>query len=333
MNYDLITMGRVGMDLFSEQVGAAFEHIESFSTSVGGSPTNVAIGSSRLGLKTAVLTGVGQDKVADFVRTYLKKEGVDTRFVFTKEAGRTGLAVVGVQPPSTFPLTFYRENPADIFIDIDDVLQVSMEEARVLLLSGTALARGACRDATFFAAERATTQGVNVFIDLDLRPDQWHDARAYGVNLRALLPLVDVVIGTEEESYAALLDNPNDASSTVIQDLNEGQKRELETHLPNYLTSISRPSTWILKRGAQGVTIFESGNDPVTVSGFNVEVVNTVGAGDAFASGLCYGYTQGWTWEKTARFANACGALVVSRHGCASAMPTLNEVQSLLITG
>lgn len=328
--FDLITMGRVGMDLFSEQVGAAFEAIESFSTSVGGSPTNVAIGSSRLGLKTAVLTGVGQDKVADFVRAYLEKEGVDTRFVFSKGAGRTGLAVVGVEPPSTFPLTFYRENPADILIGIDDVLQVPFEETRALLLSGTALAKGVCRDGTFFAAERAAKERATVFIDLDLRPDQWHDPRAYGVNLRALLPLVDVVIGTEEESYAALLENLNNASSTIIQNLNEGQKKELETYLPTYLENLPRSQNWILKRGAQGVTVFRKGSEPIDVSGFSAKVINTIGAGDAFASGLIYGFLQDWPWERSARFANACGALVVSRHGCASAMPRLNEVQSRL---
>ena len=328
--FDLITLGRVGLDLFSEQVGAAFEQVESFSTSVGGSPTNVAIAASRLSLKTAVLTGVGQDKVADFVRAYLEKEKVDTQFVLSKPAGRTGLAVVGVQPPDRFPLTFYRENPADVLIGIDDVLDVPLAEARALLISGSALAKAPCRDATFFAAERARRAGVPVFLDLDLRPDQWHDPRAYGVNLRALLPLVDTVIGTEEESYAALLNNPNDAGSTAIQALSRKQKEELESYLPQYLASTARPTTWLLKRGAEGVTVFSSGAASVKVPSFETDVVNTVGAGDAFAGGLVYGFLQNWSWEKSARFANACGAIVVSRHGCASAMPTLDEVESFL---
>ena len=327
--FDLITLGRVGLDLFSEQVGAAFKQVESFSTSVGGSPTNIAIAGSRLGLTTAVVTGVGQDKVADFVRDYLKREKVDTQFVLTKPAGRTGLAVVGVQPPDRFPLTFYRENPADVLIGIDDVLDVPLTEARALLLSGTALAQAPCRDAVFFAAERASRAGVSVFLDLDLRPDQWHDPRAYGVNLRALLPLIDTVIGTEEESFAALLDNPNDAGSTVIQTLSPEQKEDLESHLPQYLES-AHPTTWLLKRGAEGVTVFSSEEKPVAVSGFEADVVNTVGAGDAFAGGLLYGSLQNWGWRESAHFANACGAIVVSRHGCASAMPTLDEVESFL---
>ena len=328
--FDLITLGRVGLDLFSEQVCAAFEQVESFGTSVGGSPTNVAIAGSRLSLKTAVLTGVGEDKVADFVRAYLEREKVDTRFVLTKPAGRTGLAVVGVQPPEHFPLTFYRENPADVLIGIDDVLNLPIAEARALLISGTALAQAPCRDATLFAAERANSAGVPVFLDLDLRPDQWHDPRAYGVNLRALLPLVDTVIGTEEESFAALLENPNDASSTVIQVLNQEQKGDLEDYLPQYLESTARPTTWLLKRGAEGVSIFEGGGESTAVLGFEADVVNTVGAGDAFAGGLVYGFLQGWGWDESARFANACGAIVVSRHGCASAMPTLEEVEAVL---
>ena len=332
MTFDLITLGRVGMDLFSEQVGSPFETIESFSTSVGGSPTNVAIGSSRLGLRTAVVTGVGEDKVGDFVRTYLEKEGVDTRFIFTKPEGRTGLAVVGVEPPSSFPLTFYRENPADVLVTIENVLVVPFADTRALLLSGTALAKSPCRDATFFAAERASKKGVQVFVDLDLRPDQWHDPRAFGANIRALLQLTDTVIATEEETYAALLENQNRSESTVIQTLSEEQVEELNTYLPTYLETVGRPSTWVLKRGARGVSIFHDG-EAEDVAGFEVEVLNTVGAGDAFASGLIYGKLQGWSWPQSARFANACGALVVTRHGCAAAMPTVAEVNMLLERG
>lgn len=322
---DLLTLGRVSMDLFSEQIGQPFETTGSFSTSVGGSPTNVAIGARRLGLATAVLTAVGEDKVADFVRNYLQREGVDSRFVLTKPQGRTGLAVVGVQPPATFPLTFYRENPADIYIGIADVLNMPLEQVRALLISGTALARGSCRDATLLAAERARQLGVTVFMDLDLRPDQWHDPRAYGVNVRAVLPQVDVVIGTEEESYAALLDNPNDAGSTLIQDVTEVQRAELEAQLRTKFAH----KTWLLKRGARGVTVFNPEGEQ-DASSFRVEVVNTVGAGDAFASGLIYGYLQGQDWSRILQTANACGAMVVSRHGCAAAMPRLDEVNAFI---
>ena len=314
------------MDLFSEQIGAPFEKIESFSSSVGGSPSNVAIGASRLGLKTAVLTAVGQDKVGSFVRRYLTDEGVDTQFVLTKPEARTGMAVVGIEPPSNFPLTFYRENPADILVSIEDALSLPFDATKVLLLSGTALAKEPCRSATIVAAEQAKCAGVTVFLDLDLRPDQWRDPRAYGTSLRSLLPLIDIVIGTEEESYAALFDNKNDNSSTAISDLTEEQIDELNSHLHQF---IKGDKAWVLKRGANGVSVFASGNVK-NISGFAVQVVSTVGAGDAFASGLIYAYLQTWDWEESAKFANACGAIVVSRHGCSAAMPYLEEVSSFI---
>ena len=330
--FDVISMGRVSMDLFAEQIGRPFEQVESFATSVGGSPTNIAIGTSRLGLRAAVMTAVGADKVGEFVRANLRKENVSTRYVLQKTTGncRTGLAAVSVAPPDSFPLTFYRENPADIYIDISDVQTIDFTKTRVLLLSGSALARGDGRDATFAAAERARAANVTVFLDLDLRPDQWHDPRAYGVNVRALLPLIDVIIGTEEESYAALFENTSPASSSVIEPLTDRQKNTLMTGIASLKPA---KSVWLLKQGASGVRVYaDTTDDAVHVAGFPVEIVNTVGAGDAFASGLIYGFVQRWSWVDAARFANACGALVVNRHGCSSAMPTLNEVTAFIQT-
>ena len=141
-NLDLITLGRVSMDLFSEQIGAPFTEIESFSTSVGGSPTNIAIGTSRLGLRSAAFTAVGDDEVGKFVRRYLEKEGVATDYLPVKAGTRTGLAVLGIEPPDKFPLVFYRENAADIHLNIDDVLALPLERTRSLLLSGTAFEPG-----------------------------------------------------------------------------------------------------------------------------------------------------------------------------------------------
>lgn len=328
-HFDLIAMGRVSMDLFSEQVGSPFATISSFSTGVGGSPSNVAIGSSRLGLKTALITGVGEDKVGDFVLQQLAKEGVSCQYI-RRKAGRTGLAVVGVEPPGTFPLTFYRENPADLNITIEDLTAIDFSQTKAVLVSGTGLAKVTRRDATFFAAEKAKQAGAKVFIDLDLRPDQWHDARAYGVNLRAFLALADCVIATEEESYAALLENTNDPKQTVIGALNSEQLERLERHLRLELKTPGFPELWVLKRGSRGVSLFSKAQNPLDVSGFKVEVVNTVGAGDAFASGFIYGVLQHWPLAQTARFANACGAIVVSRHGCSKAMPYLKEVETFL---
>ena len=325
---DLITLGRVSMDLFSEQIGADFIDIESFSTSVGGSPTNIAIGTSRLGLRSAAFTAVGDDEVGKFVRHYLEKEGVITDFIPIKTGTRTGLAVLGIQPPDKFPLVFYRENPADIHLTIDDVLALPLEQSRALLLSGTALSRGSCRDAALAAAEQAQSLGLTIFHDLDLRPDQWSHSRAFGMAQRTLWPWLNVVIGTEEEFLAALAleaDKVMAGERVTVE-----QQAELEEWLPALFANYPNLQALILKRGAEGVTVFTADDSPANVAGFPVEIVNTVGAGDAFASGLIYSWAQGKSWPEGAQFANACGALVVTRHGCAAAMPRLAEVEGFL---
>lgn len=327
-SYDLITIGRVSMDLFAEDIGADFTDITGFETGVGGSPSNIAIGSTRLGLKTALLTAVGEDEVGKFVISYLQREGIETAYIPGKDHARTGMAVVGVQPPDKFPLVFYREDPADIYLTIDDAAKLPIASSRALQLSGTALSRGTCRDATIFAAEEAARHDTTTFMDLDLRPDQWSHPLAYGLNIRTILPRLDVVIGTEEECYAAFAPEP--AQTMEGQAVTEAQKSELDAMLRALVDGADGPHTVTLKRGARGVTIIQKGHADVDVAGFTVEVLNTVGAGDAFASGLIYSYLQGATWAESARFANACGAIVVTRHGCGTAMPTLDEVNSFM---
>ena len=163
MKYDLITVGRVSMDLFARDIGAAFHDISAFESGVGGSPVNIAIGASRLGLKSIAFTAVGDDEVGRFVRHYLGVEGVNTDYISVKPGRRTGMAVVGVQPPDKFPLLFYRENPADIHLSIDEATKLPLAEARALSLSGTALSRGGARDCCLYLAEQAFALGHDKF--------------------------------------------------------------------------------------------------------------------------------------------------------------------------
>ncbi len=320
---ELITVGRVSLDLFSRDIGAPFPQINSFETSVGGSPVNIAIGASRLGMRSLAFTAVGDDEVGRFVRRYLAREGVDTAHIAVRAGRRTGMAVVGVQPPDKFPLLFYRENPADIHLSLDEAQALPLNEARALQLSGTAMSRGSAGDATLYLAEQARQLSVTTFLDLDLRPDQWTHALAYGLRMRRLLPLCDVVIGTEEEFYAALSPDP----SAVMAGGAAPNKQALESLLDE--TARNHPAVLIVKRGAAGVSIVQR-KARIDVPGFPVEIVNTVGAGDGFASGLICGWARGWDWRRSARFGNACGALVVSRQGCAKALPTLREVENFL---
>lgn len=323
MTVDLISVGRVSLDLFSRDIGAEFHDITAFETSVGGSPVNIAMGASRLGLNAIAFTAVGDDEVGRFVRHYLRNEKVNTEFIPVIAGRRTGMAVVGVQPPDRFPLLFYRENPADIHLTIEDARKLPLEQARALSLSGTALSHGGAHDVSLYLAESASSRGITTFIDLDLRPDQWSHPLAFGLRARRIMPLCDVIIGTEEEFYAALSATPE-----VVM---AGEKVTDMAKLYDLLRNCAgtHDAVLVLKRGDQGVRLYENDSHK-DVPGYPVDIVNTVGAGDGFASGFIYGWAQGWGWEEAARFANACGALVVSRHGCARALPVLPEVEAFM---
>ncbi|CAN5596827.1 hypothetical protein BH24DEI1_BH24DEI1_06180 [soil metagenome] len=324
--YDLITMGRSSIDLYAREVGAPFVDIESFAAYVGGSPTNIAVGAKRMGIEVALLTAVGADQVGNFVLHFLEREGVETRFIPRKPGARTSAVVLGIEPPDRFPLVFYRDNAADVQLTIDDVLAAPIAESRALELSGTGLSKEPGRSATFFAAERARAAGTQVFFDLDFRADQWHDPRAYGVNARALLPLADVAIGTEEEVNAAMLSDP--AQLRIIDQQVSAPEigGDVEGNIKALLELPSGPQALVVKRGAKGATVHLRSGERIDAPGFPVDIYNILGAGDAFASGFIYGRLKGWDWFRSARMGNACGAIVVTRHGCANFMGYEDEV-------
>src|SRR5947208_8427614 len=209
-SYDLIAMGRSSIDLYSNDIGAPFEEITAFAAYVGGCPTNISVGTRRLGLHPALLTAVGDDQVGNFILHFLRSEGIETRFIPRKPGHRTSAVVLGIEPPDRFPLVFYRDNCADIELTIDDVLAAPVDEVSVFQFAGTNLSREPSRSATLFAAERAKAAGARVVLDVDFRPDQWRDARAFGVAIRSALRLVDGVLGTVDEVNAAVLADPED---------------------------------------------------------------------------------------------------------------------------
>jgi 5-dehydro-2-deoxygluconokinase len=323
---DLIAIGRSSIDLYSNELGVPFQDIKSFGAYVGGSPTNIAVGARRLGLEVALLSPLGDDKTGDFVWHFLEREGIDTRFIPRKVGKRTSAAVVGMQPPDVFSLVFYRAEAADIALNIDDVLALPMQYARALEIGGTNLARDPSRSATFFAAEEAKRHGLTVFFDFDFRADQWHDVRAFGVNVRTMLPLVDVAIGTEEEINAAMLVNPDDMTVREQQVSAPEIRGDIDANIQHILNIPAGPEALIVKRGARGASVYLRAGDVIDVPGFEVEVVSLLGAGDAFASGLIYGRLKGWNWHKSVRMGNACGAIVVTRQGCANFMGYEAEV-------
>jgi 5-dehydro-2-deoxygluconokinase len=326
---DLITFGRSSIDLYSNDIGAPFEDITSFAAYVGGSPTNIAVGAARLGLRVALLTAVGRDRVGDFILAFLRREGVDVSLVPVKEDRRTSAVLLGIARDS-FPLVYYRDNCADIELTIDDVTPAPIENAGALEISGTALSREPSRSAAFFAAERARAAGRPVYLDLDFRADQWHDPRAFGLTVRALLPLVSVALGTEEEVNAAMIRDPSDIVILDQQVSAPEIRGDIEANVEAVLARRPGPEALVVKRGHRGCTVHLEGGEMLSVPGFPVDVMNVLGAGDAFAAGFIYGRTHGWDWYRSARMGNACGAIVVTRHGCANFMAYEPEVLAFI---
>lgn len=327
--FDLLTMGRSSIDLYSNDIGAPFEKIRSFAAYVGGSPTNIAVGARRLGLDVALLTAVGQDKVGDFILAFLREEGVETRYVPVKPDRRSSAVLLGIAENS-FPLVFYRDNCADIALTIEDVLAAPVARSRAIEVSGTGLSREPSRSATFLAVETARRAGRTVYLDLDFRADQWHDPRAYGLTVRALLPSVDVAFGTEEEINAAMLTDPDDIVIRHQQVSAPEIRGDVEANIAAMLGTGAGPEALVVKRGERGCTIHLRSGSVLEVPGFPVEVMNVLGAGDAFAAGFIFGRTQGWDWYRSARLGNACGAIVVTRHGCANFMAYHDEVMEFI---
>ncbi len=315
--FDLITLGRSSIDLYSNDVGVPFEEITSFAAYVGGSPTNIAVGARRLGLRVALLTAFGRDKVGDFIRRFLDAEGVETRFIPVKDGKRTSAVLLGIEE-DRFPLVYYRDNCADMALTIDDVAAAPIAEAGALEISATALYAEPSRSAAFFAAEQAARAGRTVYLDLDFRADQWHDPRAFGLAVRALLPLVSVAFGTVEEINAAMLTDPADIEIRDQQISAPVIRGDVEANIAGMLSRRPGPEALIVKRGQEGCTVHLADGAMTRVPGFEVEVMNVLGAGDAFAAGVIYGRAHGWDWYRSARMGNACGAIVVTRHGCAN---------------
>lgn len=326
--YDLLTLGRSSIDLYSANVGSPFEKISAFNAFVGGCPLNIATGGQRLGLKTAILTGIGNDQVGNFIKHFLDEEGISTQWVPTIEGTRSSAVVLGIEPPDRFPLVYYRENCADINLNIDHVTAIPFADFKAAAFSGTAFSKDPSRTAMFYALELARKNHVKTLLDIDFRADQWDDPRSFGVTLRAALNSFNIVVGTEEEILATYL---TDKEQLLIKH-QQISAPEIRGNINNAIEEIMRSGveTLVIKRGKEGASIFQPGKDEVKVPGFPVEVLNVLGAGDAFCAGFSYGLLNDWDLVKSVRMGNACGAIIVTREGCANFMPTNAEVMEFV---
>jgi 5-dehydro-2-deoxygluconokinase len=325
---DLITFGRSSIDLYSQNIGADFVDIKGFDAFVGGSPLNIAVGARRLGASAALITALGTDKIGDFILNFLEKENINTEAICRVDNARTSAVVLGIEPPDRFPLVYYRENAADSQVTIDNVVKADISKYKMLEVSGTALNVEPSRSAVFYAVETANENETTVVLDIDFRADQWKDIRSFGLMVRALLPKVKIAIGTEEEILAATLQSVDQVRIKHQQI----SAPEITGDIKKSIQTILKAGTEVLivKRGANGATIFHRDGRQEDVPGFPVEILNVLGAGDAFASGFIFGYLKGWDLYKCCRLGNASGAWVVQKPGCANDMPYYDELMKFI---
>jgi 5-dehydro-2-deoxygluconokinase len=324
---DIVCLGRLAVDLYAQQVGARLEDVSSFAKYLGGSSANIAFGCARLGLKSAMLSRVGNDHMGRFLTETLEREGCDTSHVRVDHERLTGLVLLGIEDRDTFPLVFYRDDCADMAVDENDFDEAFIASSKALLITGTHFSTDQVNRTSRRALDYARRNQVRTVLDIDYRPVLWGlTGKADGetrfvandgvtAHLQGILPLMDLVIGTEEEFRIA------GGKDTLIDALTA-------------VRSVT-DATLVVKRGPMGCSIIE-GDIPLSIDdspihgGIEVEVLNVLGAGDAFAAGFLAGWLHDEPMAVCARTANACGGLVVSRHGCAPAMPTPAELDYFL---
>ncbi|WP_047303927.1 bifunctional 5-dehydro-2-deoxygluconokinase/5-dehydro-2-deoxyphosphogluconate aldolase [Pseudomonas fluorescens] len=323
---DLICLGRLGVDLYAQQVGARLEDVASFAKYLGGSSANIAFGTARLGLRSAMLSRVGDDHMGRFLVESLAREGCDVSAVKVDPQRLTALVLLGLKDRETFPLVFYRENCADMALCAADIDETFIASSKALLITGTHFSTDGVYRASLQALDYAEKHGVRRVLDIDYRPVLWGLAgKADGEtrfvadsqvsqHVQGILGRFDLIVGTEEEFLIA------------------GGSDDLLTAL-HTVRSLSA-ATLVVKLGPQGCTVIHGAipprlEDAALYPGVRVEVLNVLGAGDAFMSGFLSGWLEEASDERCCQLANACGGLVVSRHACAPAMPTRAELDYL----
>jgi 5-dehydro-2-deoxygluconokinase len=306
--FDVVAIGRSGVDVYPLQTGVGLEDVETFGKFLGGSAANVAVAAARLGNRTALISGVGADPFGKFVRAELARLGVDNRYVTVHGEYPTPVTFCEIFPPDDFPLYFYRKPSApDLQIQPDELDADAIRAARLYWSTVTGLSEEPSRSA-HFAAWTARERAPLTVLDLDYRPMFWDSPAAATEQVRRALGHVTVAVGNREECQIAVGEtNPHKAADALL---------DLGVELA------------IVKQGPRGV-LGKTRHSSVTVPPNDVDVINGLGAGDAFGGSLIHGLLRGWPLEKTLRYANAAGAIVASRLECSTAMPRADEVAEL----
>jgi 5-dehydro-2-deoxygluconokinase len=309
MSFDVITTGRIGVDIYPLQTGVGLEQVEIFGKFLGGSATNVAVAAAKYGLNSAVITKVGTDPFGNFLIEELERLNVDTSYVGRDQNYKTPVVFCEIFPPDDFPIYFYREPKApDMEISEAELDLKAISEAKIFWSTVTGLSQEPSRSANL-AALRARAKKAHTILDLDYRSVFWATPELSTAEITKALPLVTIAIGNKEECQVAVGETePSRAADALLE-------RGVELA--------------IVKQGPKGV-FAKTKNESVEVPPHFVEVVNGLGAGDSFGGALCFGLLQQWSLEKILRFANIAGAIVASRLECSTAMPSFEEVSEIM---
>ena len=307
--FEVLTIGRVGVDLYPLQSNTHLQDVQTFAKFLGGSPTNVAVAAARCGRRSGVITRTGRDAFGIFVHQALQELGVDDRFVTAVAGLPTPITFCEIFPPDDFPLYFYRYPVApDLQIQVSEIDLDAVRSASIYWSTVTGLSAEPSRSA-HFAAWKARGRAPLTILDLDYRPMFWEDSGAAHAQMDRALSMVSVAVGNREECQVAVGESDPDRAAEALLDRGIGLA--------------------IVKQGPKGV-LARTRDERVEVAAFPVKVVNGLGAGDAFGGALCHGLLEGWSLERVLRFANVAGAIVASRLECSTAMPTAGEVERLM---
>jgi 5-dehydro-2-deoxygluconokinase len=306
---DVVILGRIGYDLYSEEPHVPLPQVRRFSRYLGGSSANMAVGLARLGASVGIVSCLGSDSLSLFLTEFLRAEKVDTSRVQIREGFLPSLCLTEVSPPDHFPQVFYRHDAVDTLLastpeDLDYVAS-----ARMFITNGTSLCASPSREATYRALERAREAGCRAVLDVDYRAMSWRSPEEAGLAVRLALPFVDVLIGNQPELMLVAGEPTLDGAVAKLRKL--------------------RLPVLVSKLGEQGTRVW-TGDESVFLPPYQVEVCTTIGAGDGFASGFLFAHLQGLPMEECLHYGNAAAAIVVSRLSCSEAMPALAEVQALI---
>ena len=323
--FDIICLGRAAVDLYAQDIGSNIEDSTTFAKYLGGSSANIAFGTARLGLRSSMLTRVGNEQMGEFVANTLKDEGCDISHIVTDPSRLTGLVILSIKDKNTFPLLFYRENCADMALCKEDFTEKYIASSKSLLITGTHFSQHTVWEASKKALQYAQKNNTKTILDIDYRPVLWGltskklgeerfiESQQVTEKLQSIIPFFDLIVGTEEE-FHILGGNIN--TMECLHTLSAICKKE---------------TVFVVKRGALGCTVFQGDipaelDEGFSVKSIQVEVLNVLGAGDAFMSGFLFGWLQNKDYSFCCLYANICGALVVTRHACSAAMPTKEEL-------